>query len=407
VIMPIWNAWSFFSMYARADGVAGEYNPMPGKDAPVLDRYILAKTRELVASVTESLDGYELSLACGEVRTFLDAFNNWYIRRSRGRFWSPVTGDPAADADKFIAYDTMYTVLHILSRTVAPLLPLVSEQIYLGLVGSSEKSSVHLTDWPSIDELPDDSELVREMDLVRDVCTGALGVRNEEGLRVRLPLASLTIAGPGASKLAEIKGLFELVQDEVNVKSIAVDDDVESLGRFELFVNARAAGPRLGKQTKDVIAASKKGDWKDLGNGSVEVAGHVLEGQEFELRLVPREGLEGKVTLAIPSSGVVIALEVALTPELEAEGLARDVVRQIQETRKAAQLGVSDRIQLQLELPDSVTPAVEAHRDYIMAQTLADSVDFNTGSEGSYSHEATLMGQRVCIHVTRIKVVQS
>lgn len=408
VIMPIWNAWSFFSMYARADGISAEYKPAPASNAPVLDRYILAKTRELVSGVTTAMDNYELSTACAEVRVFLDAFNNWYIRRSRGRFWSPVTGDAAADAEKFSAYDTMYTVLHILTRTVAPLLPLVSEEIFLGLVGRKDGASVHLTDWPDAKELPDDSTLVREMDLVRDVCTGALAVRNEEGLRVRLPLQSLTIAGPGASQLADIEGLFELVKDEVNIKSISVDDNVESLGRYELFVNARAAGPRLGKNTKEVIVASKKGAWTDLGNGKIEVAGYTLEGEEFELRLVPREGLEGKVTLAIPSSGVVIALNVVTTDELEAEGIARDVVRLIQEARKTAGLEVSDHIDLNLGLPEAAVGAVQTHRDYVSKQTLADSISFDAPvSEGSFSHEATLLGQSISVHVTRIERVRT
>ncbi len=408
VIMPIWNAWSFFSMYARADSISAEYKPSLGSDAPVLDRYILAKTRELVVGVTSAMDGYELSVACSEVRLFLDAFNNWYIRRSRGRFWSVVTGDASADAEKFSAYDTMYTVLHILTRTTAPLLPLVSEEIYLGLVGHAEGVSVHLTDWPNPDELPHDATLVREMDLVRHVCTGALGVRNEEGLRVRLPLQSLTIAGPGAAQLADIDGLFDLIKDEVNVKSVVVDNNVESLGRYELFVNARAAGPRLGKSTKDVIAASKRGEWTDLGDGKIEVAGFTLEGDEVELRLVPRDGLEGKVTLAIPSSGVVIALDVVTTDALEAEGVARDVVRQIQEARKSAGLDVSDHISLCLDLPEAGVSAVEMHRQYIAVQTLADSINFGPNpAVGGYTHEATLLGKPIFVHVTRIETVKS
>ena len=404
VIMPVWNAWSFFSMYARADNLRADYRPNPGPDAPVLDRYILAKVRDLVVGVTKAMDSYELNIACANVRTFLDAFNNWYIRRSRGRFWSAVTGDAALDAEKHSAYDTMYTVLHVLSRTVAPLLPLVAEEIYRGLVDPDE--SVHLTDWPDVNELQADDALVREMDLVRDVCTGALGVRNEAGLRVRLPLKSLTIAGPGAPELAEIEGLFELVQDEVNVKSVSVEGNVESLGKFELFVNARAAGPRLGKSTKDVIGASKRGEWKDLGDGKVEVGGFVLEGDEVELRLVPRDGLEGKATLAIPSSGVVIALDVVTTPELEREGVARDLVRHIQEARKAAGLEVSDRIALALDLPSDGQAAVDDHRDYIQGQTLADSIAFGQGA-GGYSHEASLLGHLISVTVTRVEVVNS
>ena len=399
VIMPIWNAWSFFSMYARADGVRAERNVAP---VGLLDRYVLAKLRNLVDGVSAAMDAYDLASAAAEVRGFLDALNNWYIRRSRTRFWRPLGLDAALDADKCAAYDTLYTVLETLMRTVAPLLPLISEEVWRGLVGAEAGASVHLCDWPVAAELPLDPELVLGMDLARDVCTAALGLRNEHSLRVRLPLATLTVAGPGAGRLAPF---FELIRDEVNVKSVRVDEDVEALGSHELFVNARAAGPRLGKRVKDVIAASKCGDWSALGE-QVVAGGESLVAGEYELRLVPRPGLEGQAVQALSRSGVVIALDTRTTPALEHEGLARDLVRHIQEARKSAGLDLAQRIRLELVLDAAACPegaaAIAEFGAYIRTQTLAEELQLVVSLAGRAVFAASLGGTPIEIAVSKL-----
>ena len=178
VLNPVWSAWSFFTLYANADGLRGHLI----QDANgVLDRYALCKTRELVEEVTEAFDAYDISRATQGVRGYLDALNNWYIRRSRPRFWSS-----ELDADKQAAYDTLYTCLHTLVRTVAPLLPFLAEEIYAGLVGGDAEapSSVHLCTWPDASQLPKNEELVEAMDRVRDVCSTTLALREAERLRV-------------------------------------------------------------------------------------------------------------------------------------------------------------------------------------------------------------------------------
>ncbi|MDF1800985.1 MAG: isoleucine--tRNA ligase [Planctomycetota bacterium] len=402
VIIPIWNAWAFFSMYARADGVEAEWQTKEGAES-LLDRYVLAKTRELVEGVEGAMDAYDLAGACGEVRGFLDALNNWYIRRSRARFWRPLEGSAEAgwsdgDRDKFAAYDTLYTVLSVLTRAVAPLLPLVSEEIHRGLSGG-DATSVHLQPWPDASALPADHELVAGMDLAREVCTAALSVRNERGLRVRLPLASLAVAGHGATALERF---FPLIQDEVNVKAVGVDEDVNALGDFELFVNARAAGPRLGKATKDVIAASKRGEWSEL-DGVVTAGGMQLEAGEFELRLVPKSGLEELAIEALPKSGVVIALDVVTTPELEAEGQRRDVIRQVQEARKRAGLDVSDRVSLRIFVDDGeVRQAIAADPAQITTETLGLSLELEALDQAPGGVELIELGAtRIGIEVTK------
>lgn len=399
VIMPMWNAWSFFSLYARADGIrAVRKTDAKGH----LDRYILAKVRTLVERSQAAMDVYDLAGAAGEVRGFLDALNNWYIRRSRPRFWRALGDSPAADQDKFDAYDTLFTVLDVLVRTTAPLLPLISEAIWRGLNGANADESVHLMEWPDVNSLPNDAELVAGMDLAREVCTAALGQRNEHGLRVRLPLSSLTVAGSGALRL---KPFFDLIRDEVNVKDVRVDANVEALGTHELFVNARALGPRLGGQTKDVIKASKAGDWSVAGD-VVTAGGQVLQAGEYELRLVPRAELEGAAVEALPKCGVVIALDTRTNPALEREGLARDLVRHVQEARKTAGLEVADWIELTVVLDPAKAPegaaAAAEFGDYIKGQTLARELVMATQAPGgSKPFDAQLGGAPIQISVTK------
>ncbi len=360
VLNPIWNAWYFFSLYANADGLRGNFRT---DQTGVLDRYILAKTRQLVDDYGGAMDRYELATACAEVRSFLDALNNWYIRRSRPRFWKT-----EVDQDKRDAYDTLYTVLHVLCRAVSPLLPLLTDEIFHGLANSG---SVHLADWPDAEQLPQDAELVQAMDRVRDVCSTALGLREEHRLRVRLPLASLTIAGAGA---ASLKDFADLLRDEVNVKDVKLESDIGALGEFNLKVNARSAGPRLGGNMKSVMAAARAGEWQRTDEGGVELAGQTLLPGEFDLQLVPRGASEDAALSALSSGDALIALDVVTTPALEQEGLARDLVRQIQSARKEADLHVSDRIEVWVDGPNSLTEALEAFGAYICEQVLADQV---------------------------------
>jgi len=364
VLNPVWNAYHFFTLYANAGGVRARRRT---DQRGLLDRYALAKTRQLVEHVQSALDAYDIPAACGEVRGFLDALNNWVIRRGRQRFY-----DEEQDA-----FDTLYTVLVTLARTTAPLLPLLSEEVYRGLTG---ERSVHLADWPDATELPADPELVERMDRIRQVASTALAIRDEERLRTRLPLASLTIAGEGARGL---EPYFDLLADEVNVKAVEVGGRIEDLGRFELKLNARVLGPKVGGALKAMLAAMREGRWTRAEDGGVELEGRRLAADEYELLLVPREGLAGFALQALPSGDAVVALDVRITPELEREGLARDVVRIVQTARKDSGLDVSDRILVQLAADAAVAEAVRAHAVYVKTQVLAEELSFGDVSPGA------------------------
>jgi isoleucyl-tRNA synthetase len=292
------------------------------------------------------------------------------VRRSRDRFW-------AGDRD---AFDTLYTVLETLCRVLAPLAPMTVEEIWRGLTGGR---SVHLTDWPSADSFPADHSLVASMDAVRDVCSAALSLRKAKGLRVRLPLRSLTVATPHSEDLAPFA---ELVEDEVNVKEVVFTDDVAAHCEQVLTVVPRALGPRIGAAVQKVIQAVKAGEWS-LVDGQPVAAGVSLQEGEYDLRLVPRAASGAAAAAPLAAGGVVI-LDTEVTPELAAEGLARDVIRVVQQARREAGLDVSDRITVTVEASDEVTAAVRAHQEFVASETLASSVSFGDAGASAFTGEA-------------------
>src|SRR5690606_27546145 len=249
------NAYYFFTLYANADRVRAR---LRSDSEHLLDRYVLGKTRELVLDVQREMDGYDIAAACQRITAFLDAMNNWYIRRSRPRFWGDLGADEQRDA-----YDTLYTVLVTLTKVAAPLLPLLTEEVYRGL--TSERS-VHLSDWPDVAAWPDHAELVRDVDRVRDVCSAGLALRESQRIRTRLPLRSLTIAGEGAAKLARYA---DLIRDELNVKNVEVAAEMTAFGSFQMVPNAPKLGPKLGADMKKVMAAARSGDWTLSGDAAV------------------------------------------------------------------------------------------------------------------------------------------
>ncbi|BCB84493.1 hypothetical protein Psuf_018060 [Phytohabitans suffuscus] len=380
VLLPLWNVWYFFSLYANASRHEASRRV---DSAHLLDRYVLAKTGELVATVRRQMDEYDISGACTSVRSYLDALTNWYVRRSRERFWS-------GDRD---AFDTLFTVLETLCRVVAPLAPLTAEEIWRGLTGGR---SVHLTDWPDAAEFPADRDLVAAMDAVRDVCSAALSLRKARGLRVRLPLAQLTVATPAAG---DLRPFADLVADEVNVKSVVFTGDLSSYCEQVLTVVPRALGPRVGGAVQQVIKAVKAGDWS-LVDGHPVAAGVALQDGEYELRLVAADAGGSAHSAPLPGGEGVVVLDTAVTPELAAEGLARDVVRVVQQARRDAQLDVTDRVALALAASPEVVAAVEAHRDFVAAEVLATELRFDPEAAGFEGEVGD--GEKVTVAVARV-----
>ncbi len=350
-LIPLWNAFYFFCLYANAEGVQGH---MTTTSPDVLDRYILSKLKALVETMTGAMDAYDMMTACQESADFLEILNNWYIRRSRARFW---------DGTDQAAFDTLYTVLVTLSRILAPLMPFMTEYVYKSLTGAE---SVHLTDWVTADDLTQDKDLIRRMDLVRAVCSTAKAVREEKKLRNRLPLASMTVAGEQVDELAPF---VDIIKDEINVKEVGFVKDIDVLATHFLYLKTPLIGKRLGPYMKDIMAASKTDDWSIREDGTLFIAGQVLNAEEFELRLVLKDGIDG---MALPDNTAVVQLDTRIYPELEKEGIARDFVRLVQTARKEKGYHVSDRIQVTFTASsDLVKEALLMHENYVMEQVLA------------------------------------
>ncbi|WP_269450258.1 isoleucine--tRNA ligase [Gordonia terrae] len=361
-LLPLWNAYSFLQLYAERPAV------WRTDSQHVLDRYILAKLATTRDSMTEALDIYDIAGACDAFREFVESLTNWYVRRSRARFW-------AGQDEDTDAFDTLYTVLEVACRLASPLLPLATEAIWRGLTG---ERSVHLTDWPTGDELPADADLVTAMDQVQAVCSTASSVRKANKLRVRLPLSGLTVASSTAEAL---EPFVDLIKDEMNVKTVTLATDASAYGRYEIAVNARAAGPRLGKDVQRAIKAVKSGNWtvSEGADGSEVVVadGIELREGEFSRRLV---AVEPDSTAELPGGNGLVVLDTAVTPELEAEGWAKDRVRELQDARRTLGLDVSDRITVRLVVPAERLDWARTHADLIAGEVLA--VRFDVTGDG-------------------------
>jgi isoleucyl-tRNA synthetase len=379
-ILPLWNSWYFLSLYANAEGRSGVFDT---SSPHILDRYVIAKTRALVEATTSAFERNDLFDACAQVRDFLDVLTNWYIRRSRGRFWE---GEQSA-------INTLHSVLTIVCRVAAPLLPLTTEEIFRGLTG---ERSVHLTVWPTVDGLPADDALVAAMDLARDVCSSTLSLRKAHQLRVRQPLESLVVA---SSRAGDLRDFGDVIKDEVNVREVLLSTDVDLHARRELLVTPAALGPRLGADTQKVIRAVKQGDWS-LDGGRVMAGGVELREGEYSLKLVAvGEGQRGSTALA-DGSGIVV-LDLSVTEDLRREGLARDVIRLVQQARRDAALNVSDRIQLTIAAPDGIVEAVRVHEEMVSSETLATELTAHTLVDGA-STNTTLDDMPLFIGVERL-----
>jgi isoleucyl-tRNA synthetase len=380
VMLPLWNSWYFLSLYANAESMTGEVRY---DSTNVLDRYVFSKLKRLIEDTTVSMDQYDIFNACQQVRTFLDVLTNWYIRRSRDRFWK---GDKEA-------IDTLHTVLQVLTRIAAPLLPLTTEKIYKELTGSR---SVHLEDWPDASIVPSDDELETVMDQVRDVCSTTLSLRKVHSRRVRLPLGELTVASPLANKL---QSFISIITDEVNVHKVTLTTELGQVAKHELQLIPAALGPRLGANTQKVIVAVKKGDWSI--NGDEVIAGGVaLEPHEFHVKLVAAAGDSETVASAALADGQgIVLLNIELTEALLAEGAARDIVRMVQQARREAGLAVSDRIVLTLGLPELLQSQVSQFETYIASETLAQRIEWVSGLEPT----GDLDGNAVHIGVDQVR----
>jgi isoleucyl-tRNA synthetase len=387
VIKPIWNAYNFFVLYANADGIKAEEN---FDSSNLMDKYIISKCAQSVAEVEKAMDAYDPMVACKSIENFFEILNNWYIRRSRERFWKT-----EKDQDKTNAYNTLYTVLTTMCKAASSLLPMISEEIFTTLTG---KESVHLEMFPDL-KVKADLALIDQMERVRAACTAALYIRNETGIRVRQPLASVTFIGVSESGISE--ELKQLVLDEINVKQWNNIDKSKMLefANYKLQIKFPVLGKRLPTKVKDIISAQKQGNW-EFANGVLSVAGEVLEAEEFELQLEPKPEFKSSIA-PVSTNDALVLLDLNITEDLKLEGIARDIIRAVQQARKDAGLAISDRITLSINANDNeLSSAIANWSSYIQEQTLC--VGINSDSISSEASEVDIEGKKLRFMVKKV-----
>jgi isoleucyl-tRNA synthetase len=396
ILIPLWNAYSFFVTYANIDGWTPADAAKPDAAPGDLDRWILSALAALTEAVSAALDRYDIQGAVRPFVQFIDNLTNWYIRRSRRRFWKS-----RDDADKAAAYATLYRVLLRLAQVAAPFIPFISEAIYRNLRGDAMPESVHLCNFPAADSAARDPKLEAEMAEVLTVVRLGRQLRAEHELKVRQPLAALHVVSSDAPARARLEAHRALVADELNVKDLVFGEHETELALLKAKPNFRALGPRFGAAMQRVAAAVSalpEADVTALASGRgarFELDGNTvkLEPDDVVIERRPRPGL-----VVAAEGAIVVALDTTLDAALEAEGLAREFVNKVQTMRKTAGLEVTQRITIAFAGPDPVRDAVRMHRAYILGETLAQACGPESPA-GAGAQEWDLNGHTVSIAV--------
>lgn len=399
--LPLWNVYNFFVTYANLD----KWTPAVGDQRSAvndLDRWILARLHQVITEVTAQMDEYIIYKAVYAIEAFVDDLSNWYVRRSRRRFWKS-----EADADKNAAYATLYEVLVTLTKLLAPFIPFLAEVMYQNLVRSVDANapeSVHHCDFPRADASKLDTALLAEMDAARKVVNLGHSVRAENNLKVRQPLARVLVVAPYEQR-TRLAQMATLIADELNVKTMQLVENEAELVTYKLLPDNRVLGPRFGKLFPQVRAALNATDpyvavatLRAGKNLTLDVNGQRVELAPNEVLITPQP----KVGLAVKADGeYVVALDTNVTPELKAEGLAREFVRRVQELRKNAEFDIADHIRVYYAATPTLASAIEAHRAYIMGETLADEMHASTAPANAATAEDTFDGERVAIGIVK------
>ncbi len=410
-LIPLWNAYSFFVTYANLDNWApeGEFNPdYPEGPTPLsdnlLDRWVLARLNQLVEHVTANLEESDIMDAANGVGVFIDDLTNWFVRRSRRRFWKS-----EHDSDKNAAYATLYHVLVKLARVLAPFTPFVTESMYQNLVRCVRQDayeSVHETRWPQVDVQAMDATLLEQMALARQVASLGLAARSANNLKVRQPLGkAMAYAGGGKTLQPE---LVEIVTDELNVKEFTFVEEAGKLVNYRVLPDNKQLGPRFGSlfpKVRAVLAAQDAAKVAAAVQAGVSLTLEV-DGQTVELaptdvvvQTMPVEGLA-----VATDKGISVAIDATLTPELKAEGLAREIVRRVQDMRKKAGFNIEDRITTyyQVEGPSELLQNVLANwTDYLCAETLTTQLVNGAPPDGAYTEDQQVEGDTLKLAVQR------
>ncbi|MBT4034407.1 MAG: isoleucine--tRNA ligase [Candidatus Marinimicrobia bacterium] len=389
-VLTLWNTYSFFVTYARLD----KFDPMSALNESTLtelDRWILARLNQLVGQARKDYDSYQADKLMLKINRFVDELSNWYVRRSRRRFWKSEN-----DTDKWAAYHTLYQALVTLSKLIAPISPFFTEALYQNLVVALDPEapgSIHLCSFPEVDERRLDDELLRRVDVVIKTVELGRAARNKANLKVRQPLANISVYFPGEQDRAFASDLQGQILEELNIKTLTVVENADDLVQYDIKPNLGLLGPKYGKdmglirnlinavEPQELLKQSKAGDSIHLSDGD----------KTFEL--LPEElfvsTIEPEGQAVVEEAGVVVAVETELSEALISEGMARDFIRNVQNMRKDAEFDVSDRISIFVEVDESLKKMILEHQEYIANETLAEEINF-AKKEGTFQAESKI-----------------
>ncbi|HEU4867492.1 MAG TPA: isoleucine--tRNA ligase [Actinomycetota bacterium] len=372
VFSTLWNSYLFFVNYAILDEFDPSAPEVPVAERPEIDRWILSDLQLLVNAANDAFPNYLIFNFVRKAESFIDQLSNWYIRRNRQRFWDPAGTN---EKDKAAAYQTLYEVLTTLSKLLAPVIPFLTERIYGNLRQEGDPESVHLCDYPQADEALVDEKLSYQMRVAQQVASAARSLREQAAQRVRQPLAELRVGAGSEEEREALEALSELITEELNVKSLVVEPSLGDLTSYTVKPNFRTLGAKHGKQVQAVAALVREAPAEvaqQLAGGSaVELGGYEVTPEDVTVQTVTAEGW------AVGSAGPIqMALDTRLTDDLRKEGLARDVVRHIQQLRKDSGLEISDRIEVTYHTEsEELREAIETWADYIKGEVQARELD--------------------------------
>jgi len=373
-VNTLWNTYSFFALYATLDDV-NLNRDVPLTNRPEIDRWILALLYRTITSVTDALESYDAKTAGSLIENFTDQLSNWYIRRNRRRFWKSEAGD-----DKQSAYLTLYNCLDVLHRLVAPFMPFLADEIYQNLVRTKQENSpvsVHLTNWPKEDPAWRNDELLVSIEVAQKLVALGRAARESSRIRIRQPLPRMLVRLPDKTATQSATQHKELILEELNVKELEIVQQDDQLIVYRLKPNLPKIGARYGKLIPKIRQVLTESNSEAIANRQQQGQTNVLlvDGQEVILDpediLVETEAAEGYASSE--ADGYLVALDTRMTPELEAEGLARELIRTVQDTRKQADLEVSDRIELRIRGSADIEKSIQTHQLWIMTETLAET----------------------------------
>lgn len=398
-LLTLWNTYSFFVSYANIDG----YKPTPGRPKPAaeIDRWLLSELNALVLKVTDELEAYDPTDAARAIEAFVDDLSNWYVRRSRRRFWRGAT---EGDADKQSAYDTLYTALTTVTKLIAPFTPFIAEELWQNLVRSTDESapiSVHLATWPEADSSLIDESLNAETQLVKRVCSLGRAARAKAQIKVRQPVAQVLVKPRTAEEALALRKNANLVLEELNAKALDLLDDETAVVTYDVKPNLPVLGKKYGSEVAAIraglaaIAPAEVAEAVRRGR-NVSVAGKDLEPEDILLQAQDTTGYA-----AAQEAGYTVAVTTAISPELADEGLARELVRRIQDMRREAGFDLSDRITTWVAGDGDVARVLASQGGYIRAETLSTELLTGDAADGAHRADQDLEGTKVTIAVRK------